>query len=254
VRRGRQPLDSRRSPTLRYARHAVNCLALVTLGCSASSTERPTIEGFELVYTQDFEGSGWASDFAVTDPAVWQGDRADDNGFLEFTGPGGYVPPRGSPADFALLGGPTVTDFILDFDVFLPGEGVRELTVFFGVQAPDRFTYASLAERTAPFEHEVLRVAGFGVKPIGTRRTFGVKLTTEVWHHVRVVRLLSHERVLVGFDDQPSPELEAREGAMEGGWIGFGATGGAARFDHLRLYAPSYQMRSLNFFGVPRER
>lgn len=219
-------------------------LALLLLAGCASDPRTGPPEGFELVYGQDFEDAGWLVDFRAGDAAAWSSARVDRNGTAALSGPAGRQGPWGAPGDFLWLDGVVVGDFLLEFDVFLPEDGARELAVFFAAEEPERFVYASLAPRVDERSHDVLRVDHAAPLPISRSRTFGVALERGVWHHVTVVRSLVGGRVSVAFDDEGTV-LTAGNGALAEGWIGFGARGGAAHFDHLRLWAPKFSMRGI---------
>jgi outer membrane lipoprotein SlyB len=58
-------------------------------------------------------------------------------------------------------------------------------------------------------------------------------------------------RVSVGFGEGRGTVLTAGNGALAPGWIGFGVRGGPAHFDQVRLWAPEWTMRSLDFLPPP---
>lgn len=217
----------------------------LTLPACESTPDNPKVPpGFQLIYSQDFESSSWLTDFAVSDPAVWVPGIVGDTGTFLITGPGERIPPHGGPKDYALLGGVMAGPFVLDFDV-MPVGSVSELLVFFAVESKDQYVYASLAPRAGPRSHDVFRVDNAQPLPISTRRSFGVELTPGVWQSVRVQRLDLAGRVSIAIGNPPTLQMEARNGALAPGWLGFGVSGGAAHFDHMRLYAPDYDMRSI---------
>jgi len=227
-------------------------LCAVLVGCAAPAPAGPP-EGFELVYSQDFEGSGWCSDFGADDPAAWGPGAVDGGGSARFRGAPARTDPPGAPPHFLWLGGVTVADFVLEFEVFFPEPGVRELVVYFGIESRERFVYASLAPHADERSHGVFRVDHAPPLPITRSRTFGVDLAPGVWHRVRVGRSSMGGRVVVGFGPGAATALTAGDGALAEGWVGLGVRGGPAHFDRMRLWAPSWSMRSLDFLPAPAQ-
>lgn len=227
----------------------VSLLALLS-GC-ASNEPATAPEGFELVYSQDFEGLGWCTDFGAGDAAAWGPGEVDGGGTAHFRGVPERLAASGAPPHFLWLGGPTVADFVLEFEVLLPEDGAREIAVYFGIESPERFVYASLAEHADDRSHDVFRVDRAPPLSISRSRTFGVDLAPGVWHRVRVGRSSLSGRVVVGFGEGAATVLTAGNGALAEGWVGVGVRGGPAHFDRLRLWAPNWTMRSLDFLPAP---
>lgn len=228
------------------------CLLAALGGCASNPPDGPP-EGFELVYSQDFESARWCTDFGASDPAAWGPGSVDGGGTACFSGAPEREGPFGAPADFLWLGGVSVEDFVLEFDVFLPESGVRELAVYFGAESPERFVYASLAPYADARAHDVFRVDQAPPLSISRSRTFGVSLAPGVWQRVRVGRSTLAGRVVVGFGEAAVTVLTAGNGALAPGWIGFGVRGGPAHFDHLRLWAPEWSIQSLDFLPAPAQ-
>lgn len=227
------------------------CLLAVLAAC-ASDPPASAPEGFELVYSQDFENAGWCSDFGAGDATAWAPGSVGGNGtaWLRNAKPGDG--PFGAPGGYLWLSGPFVEDFVLELDVYLPEDGAAgELAVYFGVESAERFVYASLAPQAGSRAHDVFRVDHRAPLSISRSRTFGVPLERGVWQRVRVGRSTLGGRVLVGFGEGAATALTAGNGALAPGWIGFGARGGAAHFDHLRLWAPQWSMEDLDFLPAP---
>jgi len=227
-------------------------VALASLGACSSSEERgPAPPGWDLVYAQDFEGDELALDFVASDPSAWRIAEEDGNRFLEQYAQSEYAPPYRSPLNLAVLAGPYVGDFVLELDVMQTGREYahRDACFFFGVQDPAHLCYAHLASQADENAHHIQLVAGADRAPVTLHRGFGVEWGDGVWHRVRLERSLALERLTVWLDDRPEPVLEARRGAMQEGWMGLGTFDDSARFDNLRLYAPSYEVRSPYFFS-----
>ncbi len=205
---------------------------------------------WQLVYSQVFDRPRAEEDFVTTDPGAWRVVRGDD-GYLELRAQSDYAPRHRSPESIALLVGPRVGEFILEAELMQTGReyGHRDLCLFFGVQDPDHFYYAHLASQADDAAHQVFLVDGADRRPVTSARSFGVDWGRDAWHHVRVERDLEGRRVRVFFDRGPDPVLESRDGRLGAGWIGLGSFDDTGRFARLRLYAPSYELRSPGFFA-----
>lgn len=233
-------------------RRSILSASLLALLCGCASNEpAPAPEGFELVYSQDFEGPGWCSDFGAGDPSAWGPGEVDDGGTAHFRGSAARTNPPGAPPHFLWLGGPSVEDFVLEFEVLLPEDGAREIVVYFGIEDRERYVFASLAPYADERSHDVFRVDRAPPLSISRSRTFGVDLAPGVWHRVRVGRSSLSGRVVVGFGPGAATVLTAGNGALAEGWVGVGARGGPAHFDRLRLWAPHWTMKSLDFLPAP---
>lgn len=228
------------------------CLLAALAACSAPPAGGPP-EDFELVYSQDFENARWCTDFGASDPTLWAPAHEDGGGTAFCRGSSGRDGPLGSPPDFLWLGGVSVGDFVLELDVLLPESGVQEIAVYFGIESAESFVYASLAPHADARSHDVFRIDHAPPLSISKLRTFGVSLPAGVWQRVRVARSTVGGRVSIAFGENPTTVLTAGNGALAPGWIGFGARGGPAHFDQLRVWAPEWTMRSLDFLPPPAQ-
>lgn len=236
-------------------RRTLSAVVLALSGGACAATEpSPAPPGFELLSALDFEQDGDGGEFLVSDPNAWRVDREGRNGFLELFSQSAYLPQHRSPLGVALLAGPVVGDFVLEVDVQQTGRDYdhRDLCVFFGVQDPDHYYYAHLATRADDSAHHIQIVDGADRRPVTTSRTFGVDWGRGEWRHLRVVRELRNGRVRVWFGDGPEPVLEARDVTFGPGWVGLGSFDDTGRFDNLRLWAPTFEVRSPGFFRAPR--
>ena len=76
-------------------------------------------------------------------PGKWS--EQGDNSFYSMFKDSSYKPEVRSPVNFALLKGVTVSDFVLDVDMFNSRSlGHQDLCLFFGYQDPSHFYYVHL--------------------------------------------------------------------------------------------------------------
>jgi len=197
-------------------------------GCRSA----PQGDASPIAYAQATrDQAGWA-DADFSDPGAWRVARADGRTALELFGPSEYAPPHRSPLGVALLTRYRFGDFTLDVDVRQTGReyGHRDLCLFFGWDAADRFGYAHLATTPDANAHNVFLVDGAPRRNLLAPREHGVDWG-DAWHHVRLERRLADGRVRVFFDDMDEPVLEAFAPSLGYGRVGFGS------FDDTGLFA-----------------
>jgi hypothetical protein len=229
---------------------AMLALLVLLAACASDPDAVPPPDGWSLVYAQDFERPDAAEDLVASDADAWRVTRADKNGYLELFAQSDYQPAHRSPLAVALLVGPVVGDFVLEADLLQTGRDYdhRDLCVFFGVRDPEHYNYVHLATMADDSAHQVHLVDGADRRAVTTARTFGVEWGRDRWHHVRVERDLSRERLRVFFDRSEHPVLEARDVTLGEGWIGLGSFDDVGCFDNVRLWAPRFRVESPGFF------
>lgn len=196
--------------------------------------------GWQLRLDQDFADAQSArAAFEFSDPKAWRIDA----GTLELVGPSDYRPPVRSPRSIALLADLRVGDFVLEAEVQQTGReyGHRDLCVFFGYQAPDRFYYTHVASKADPHAHSIFLVDRNPRRSIATKRTQGVHWGRNAWHRIRVNRNTQVGTIDVFFDG--TPILHARDRTLLAGRVGLGSFDDTGRFRRFRLWTP----------GLPRE-
>ncbi|MFN3167126.1 MAG: hypothetical protein ACE37H_08690 [Phycisphaeraceae bacterium] len=216
----------------------------VQAGCYAAPTERPphVPEAYKPVYTQSFDTPESIKDFVFTDPGAWRHAKdQDSNGYLELHRASAYKPKHRSPLNIALIRLGDVGSFVLDVDMKQVGReyGHRDLCVFFGFNAPERYYYTHLATKGDQNAHQVFIVNDAPRTPITNDRTKGVDWGKDVWRHVRVVRDAKKGEIRVYFDDMDKPVQTAKDTAFRTGYVGFGSFDDVGRIDNIRLWAES---------------
>lgn len=223
--------------------------ALVLLAaCQAADgalDERPPYvpRGYRLLYEHDFERPATLQDagFTFSDVEAWRLGKDADNTVLVLHGQSRYRPPVRSPRALALIAGKAFGDFVLEADLKQTGReyGHRDLCLFFGVEAPDRYYYVHLSSTADDHAHNVFLVKEQPRVKFAERTTAGVDWGRDRWHRVRIVRAASSGRIAVYFDDMAVPIMRARDRSFAWGQIGFGSFDDAGMFDNIRIWGPA---------------
>lgn len=187
-----------------------------------------------LVWVEDFGPA--ARRWEPTDPDAWKMETRDGHACLSLTGGSNYEPPVRSPANYALLRGIEVSDFVLD--VLLRSTtrdyGHRDLCLFFGYRDPSHFYYVHLGKKADPNSHSIFIVDDGPRAGIATERTDGIPWD-DAWHRVRVRRVAESGLIEVFFDDMSRPIMKATDRTFLRGRIGLGSFDDTGSFTQIRL-------------------
>jgi len=211
-------------------------IAVLLLGLSGACQICPCSEP---VYEEDFGSPGALEDFVFSDASSWQWTELEEQGALELSGSCDYSPPQHSPRALALLAEHEVGSFTLDVEVQQTGEeyGHRDLCLFFGWHAPDRYYYVHLATAPDDRAHNIFVVDGAPRVRLAEVGTQGVDWGTGVWHRLSLQRNSHTGLVRVYFDDLDTPVLEAYDSRFARGRVGFGSFDDTGRMRWMRLHS-----------------
>ena len=196
------------------------------------------------------DGSLAAASFDYSDPEVFEWSERFGGG-LALTGRADYAPPHRSPLAIALLDGVEFRSFELEADLLQSGReyGHRDLCLFLGFEAPDRFYYVHMATTPDQNAHNVCLVDGAPRRNLIPPRGRGVDWGQEEWHHVKLVRDVDAGTIRVWFDDMETPVLEAEDRTLEWGRVGFGSFDDEGMIRDLRIR--SAESRPVDRAGSP---
>lgn len=188
--------------------------------------------------------------FDFTDPGAF-GWSERFGGGLALERRAAYAPPFRSPLAIALLDGIEFRSFTLEADLLQSGReyGHRDLCLFLGFQAPDRYYYVHMATTPDQNAHNVFLVDGAPRRNLITPRERGVDWGQEEWHHVKLVRDADAGTILVWFDDMETPVLEAEDRTLQWGRVGFGSFDDQGMLRNLEIW--SDESRPVDSEGSP---
>ncbi len=194
-------------------------------------------EGWELVYSQDFQDAAALDEFVFSDEGAWSRGDEGGSGFLELAGGSDYQPAYRSPLNIALIDDLLLADFVLEARAWQTGReyGHRDLSLFFGFEGPNRYYYAHLATEPDERAHNIFLVDNADRAPMGAVPDAGVDWGSG-WKRVRVERRDGAMRVF--FDGERQPTVAADRDPLGWGRVGFGSFDDAGRFGQIRIWAP----------------
>lgn len=229
----------------------VSALFLTIAGMSFSAFSGDIPEGFQLIYSQDFDCSESMEDFEMSDPAAWKfSTNGKGSGALELHKASDYRARVRSPFNIALIRGHQFGDFIMELDMQQTGReyGHRDMCLFFAVKDPTNFYYVHMATVADPNAHNVFLVNDEPRRNIAKKTTDGVEWGTEIWRHVRLERTVADGKIRVFFDDMKTPIMEADDTHFDFGRIGVGSFDDTGKVDNIRIWAPSLAPDKEGFF------
>ncbi len=233
---------------LKSALLLVLCTQCKTTDFVAQETSIP--DGYNLVYTQDFESPQAIRDFEMTDPSAWRiGGQTNESHTLELFGESEYRARVRSPFNIALLKDVSVGDFILEVDLSQSGReyGHRDLCLFFNVMSPTNFYYVHIASVADDNANNIFLVNDEPRTNIATSTTTGTDWgETNSWHKVRIERMVEEGSITIYFDGEKI--MEATDTHFVDGRIGFGSFDDTGRFDNIKIWAPQLSTPKAGFF------
>ncbi len=217
-----------------------------------SPSDHDEMQGYKLVYHQDFESPQGLLDFEMTDANAWRIDRSDDNSTVSLFGASEYESRIRSPFNIAVMNRLKLGDFIMEVDLAQTGREYdhRDLCLFFGIQSPTNFYYVHIAPVADQYANNIFIVNDEPRIAISTRTTAGTDWGKQgSWHKVRIVRSVSEGTIEIYFDDMTTPIMEASDTHFLSGHVGLGSFDDTGDFDNLKIWAPEVMpLDSQKFF------
>ncbi len=224
-------------------------LTLADVTSTSGAGEIP--EGYQLVYSQDFDCEESVGDFEMTDPQAWRfSTNGNGSGAMELFKASDYRARVRSPYNIALLRGHQFGDFILELDMQQTGReyGHRDMCLFFAAKDTTNFYYVHMATVADPNAHNIFLVNDEPRRNIAKKTTDGVEWGTEVWRHVRLERTVADGKIRVFYEDMDTPIMEAEDKHFDFGRIGVGSFDDTGKVDNIHVWAPELAPEKEGFF------
>jgi hypothetical protein len=186
-----------------------------------------------LLFADDFAKG--ADRWEPTDPRAWKVVKKDGGHVYNQFQLSKYKPPVRSPLNISLIKDLNVTDFVLEAKVQSTGQDGphRDMCLFFGYQAPDRFYYVHLAKRADDHANQVFIVDRADRKKISTKTTEGTPWD-DGWHTVKLVRTTGDGGIEVHFDGKLV--MTARDKTFTSGRVGLGSFDDSGNWADVRVH------------------
>ncbi len=213
-------------------------------------TQQGLPEGYQLLYSQDFEKSSKLKGFEMTDANAWKLSKEADNNCLELVGGSKYEPRVRSPKNIAIIEGKRFGSFVLEVDLLQTGReyGHRDLCLFFNMKDPANFYYIHIASIADPHAHNIFLVNDEARVAIATKTTKGIQWGDHQWHKVRIEREVNAGSIRLFYDDMNIPIMEAKDQHFNHGYIGLGSFDDSGKFDNIKIWGPALVPDKKGFF------
>lgn len=228
-------------------------LSILFIQCKTASfiaQESMIPEGYDLVYSQDFESPQAIRDFEFSDPRAWKiSTNEEGSQNLELFGESEYRARVRSPFNIALIKDLFLGDFILEANLSQSGReyGHRDLCLFFNVNSPTNFYYVHIASVADDNANNIFLVNDEPRTNIATKTTEGTDWgKTNSWHKVRIERNTESGSIHILFDDKKI--METVDTHFVNGRLGFGSFDDTGRFDNIKIWAPKIHDSKKGFF------
>lgn len=207
----------------------------VVLGLGAVAEAPKEIDGYSLVYADDFEKDSGRWEF--TDPAAWKITGEAGAKVLSLAGQSNYAPQVRSPKSIARVKDLQAESFILDVRVQQTGReyGHRDACFFFGYTGPSQFYYVHLATTADDHANSIFLVNNAPRVSIAKERTAGTDWS-KGFQQVRIKRDAAAGTIEVYFNDMTKPVMKAEDKTFTAGGLGLGSFDDTADFDDLAIY------------------
>lgn len=193
-------------------------------------------EGYLLQYQQDFSNLKSLSDFTFNRP--WLGSIAGQgrHAHLSFIGSDTV---HIFPLNMAVLKNKVFGDFILEAEVpAVKNSAENDGCLFLGLRDSSRYYYVQLTQRdsTGP---GIFLVRDSAITPLVVIEDSTDNFTAKAAHKIRLERNIVKRTIKVFINNMDTPLLMAKDYELVMGSLGFGSISGSARFDNIKIWAPT---------------
>jgi hypothetical protein len=216
--------------------HSLALLGLLLLAATTASAQEE--KQLPLLFSDDF--SKGAEHWQPTDPKAWRVVKADKGFVYNQFQQSKYKTLVRSPFNISLLKDLKVTDFVLEAKVQSTGKDSphRDMCLFFGYQAPDRFYYVHLAKRADDHANQIFIVNQADRKKISTKTSEGTPWD-DGWHAVKVVRTVGDGAIEIYFDGKQV--MTAQDKTFTWGQVGLGSFDDSGNWADVKVHGRKYK-------------
>jgi hypothetical protein len=188
-----------------------------------------------LLFADEFAKG--AERWQPTDAKAWRVVKTDRGAVYNQFQMSQYKPPVRSPHNISLIKDLKVTDFNLEAKVQSTGKDGphRDMCLFFGYQAPDRFYYVHLAKRADDHANQIFIVNKADRKKISTKTTEGTPWD-DGWHTVKVMR--QNGDMQIQFDGKLV--MTATDTTFAWGQLGLGSFDDSGNWADVKVYGKKF--------------
>jgi hypothetical protein len=195
-------------------------------------------EGYLLQYQQNFSGAKALADFRVDNPDKWGIFKSNNNFYFQSSAPDSFTR---FPSNVAVLSNRIFGDFILEADV-MPGNdsaAFYDVCLFLGMRYPSKYYYIQFSSLSDSMHGGIFLVKDPKWIKLTGDSSKTVKWIKNKWHKVRLERNIVRRTIRVFVDDMTIPLMDIKDYELVMGTVGFGSVSGSARFDNIKIWAPT---------------
>ena len=213
-------------------------LFLTTFFLYQSSFSQNIPGGYLLQYEQNFSAAKALNDFTMNNPTAWGIYKVANNFHFRCAGADSV---KSIPANIAILNNKVFGDFILEADVIAGNDSseIHEACLFLGVRDLTKYYYVQLANLADSVHHGIFLIKDTVISKLTDGSEDPVAWSESKWHKVRLERNIIKRTILVYVDDMTNPLMQVKNYELVMGAIGIGTFSGSARFDNIKIWAPT---------------
>lgn len=197
---------------------------------------QPIPEGYLLQYQQDFSNSKSLSDFTFNRP--WLGSIAGQGKHAHLTFIGSDTLHM-FPVNMAVIKNKVFGDFILEAEVpALKNNAENDGCLFLGIRDSSKYYFIQLTQRDSAGPG-IFLVRDSVITPLAVIEESTDNFTATAAYKIRLERNIVKRTIKVFINNMDTPLLMARDYELVMGSLGFGSISGSARFDNIKIWAPT---------------
>jgi hypothetical protein len=195
-------------------------------------------EGYLLQYQQNFNGSKVLADFRTENADKWGIFKNGPNFYLECAA----ADSAGTlPSNIAVLGNRVFGDFIMEAEIMagLDTAGTGDVCLFLGMRYPSKYYVIQLSNIDDSLHNGIFLLRNGRYGKLEANAAKPISWDKNKWHKIRLERNIISRTIRIYVDNMTAPYLLTKDYNLIMGSIGFGSFSGMARFDNIKIWAPT---------------